>query len=92
MPVGKVLDTEVKADVKTIGFYVGIAAIGFFVGTTISKTQSQDELIREQHKHTTELINIKHSFALDEVSGVRSDMNREVQLLHKRIDELKNGK
>lgn len=79
MPVGKVL--EQKTDAKTLGFYVGIAAIGFFIGTTIAKIQAQDEMQKRQHE-----------FALDEVQGLRNDMNREVLLLNKRIDELKNGK
>lgn len=92
MPVGKLLDTEVKHDVKTVGFYIGIAAVGFYVGTSITKTQSQDELIREQHRHTTEMIEMKHTFALDEIQGLRNDMNREVQLIRVQLDKINGEK
>ena len=70
-------ELQQKISSVTVSLLIGMAVIGFFIGTTIAKTQAQDEMQKMQHE-----------FALDEIQGLRSDMNREVQLIRDRLDKM----
>jgi len=56
---------------------VAIASISFSAGLNWAESRCQDRILE-----------LNHNFALDEVHGLRSDMNREVQVA-KELNELK---
>lgn len=75
--VAKVIE-DVKVPPLALAIVVSILIIGFFAGVTVTKMQGADEVQKLQHE-----------FALDEVSGLRSDVVKEDNHLQKQIDELK---
>lgn len=80
---GRLIDSpemQTKVPVVTIAVLVGMTVVGFFFGMNFSKMQAQDEMQKVQHE-----------FALDEIQGLRSDMNREVQLIRDRLDKMNGG-
>lgn len=75
-----VLQTEElqnKVPTWTLAFIIVILMIGFGAGWMVKELQAQGRQLE-----------LRHEFAIDEIGGLRSDMNREVQLLRERIDKL----
>jgi len=68
-----------KVPTWTLAFVIVILMIGFGAGWMVKELQAQGEQLE-----------LRHSFALEEVSGLRNDMNREVQLLRERVEKLEN--
>lgn len=89
MPVEKLIE-NVKVPPLALAVVVAMLTIGFFVGVTVTKIQMQDEIQRIQHEHSLFMQNTLHKFALEEVSGLRNDVERENAHLQKQIDELKS--
>lgn len=71
-------ELQTKVPTWTIAFVLVILIIGFGAGYMVSELRSQSMVLELQHR-----------FALDEVQGLRNDMNREVQLLRQEMQELK---
>lgn len=96
MAIDKVLD-NVKIHPLAAAVIVTSIIIGFFVGVTLTKIQSADEIQKLQHEHALklnehamEMQKIRYEVALLEVGGLRSDMMKEDAHLQKQIDELKS--
>lgn len=74
-------ELQQKVPTWTVAFVLVILIIGFGAGYAVSEIRAQAHLLE-----------VKHNFALDEVQGLRNDMNREVQLLRLEMQEIKTGK
>lgn len=61
----------------------------FFAGVSWGRAQSTDEKYETVHRDINEKIETYHKFALEEVSGLRSDMDKEDAHLKDEIKELK---
>ena len=71
---------ELKSKVNTItvGLVIASVIFGAILGFNYAQIASQGQKVE-----------VLHRFALDEVSGVRADMEKEDKALHKELDELK---
>jgi hypothetical protein len=71
---------ELKSKVNpvTIGLVIASICLGSVLGFNYAKISSESSKLE-----------ILHKFALDEVSGVRADMEKEDRAIHKELDELK---
>lgn len=92
MPARELLDTQIKADHKTLGFYIGIAVIGYFVGKVVTENDYSNQIQKLQHDHAQEIRKIYHDYTIGEIGGLRSDWERRNKDVDKKIDELKEFK
>jgi hypothetical protein len=71
-------ELKTKANTITIGLVITAIIFGAVLGFNYAQIASQSQRLE-----------ILHGFALDEVSGVRSDMEKEDKAIRKELDELK---
>ena len=71
---------ELKSKVNsiTVGLVIASIVFGAILGFNYGQISSQNQKLE-----------VLHQFALDEISGVRSDMEKEDRAIHKELDELK---
>lgn len=76
---GDVDELKTKVSPVTVGFAIILVIIGYYVGFVHSELKSQSRQLE-----------IQHTFALDEIDGLRQDVYREDRHLQKQIEELKS--
>lgn len=79
---------ELKKPVPTmtIILVLVVAGMGYLVGAAQTKLSMQDRYFEEKVKEIYKHIEDQHGFAIDEVEGVRADMDKEDMHLHDAIN------
>lgn len=68
-----------KVPTWTLAFVIVILMIGFGAGWMVKELQAQGTQLE-----------LRYDFAIEEVKGLRNDVDREVEILHERIDKLES--
>lgn len=82
------LKKTVNLNVVSVAAIIGGLVVAFYAGSISERAKMQD------HYHTIQIESMKqmivdyHKFALDEVSGVRADMDKEDDHLDERLKKL----
>lgn len=87
----EIADTpELKKPVPTmtIIFVIVVAGLGYLLGGAQMKLSMQDDYFKEKMEDTYKYIDQQHGFAIDEVSGVRADMDKEDKHLQDAINSV----
>lgn len=84
------LKKQVPLNFVSIAAIIAAVVIAFYAGSISERASMQDDHHTKEIENVKQMINDYHQFALDEVSGVRSDMNREVEQLENKLDHIKN--
>jgi uncharacterized membrane protein len=84
---------ELKAKIPvnntlSIAAIMALAVVAFYAGKVSERAAMQDTHHTKEIQNVKQMINDYHQFALDEVGGVRSDMDKEDRHLHDRINKL----
>ena len=66
-----------KANPITVAFIITIGFIGFEIGSLMEKSNTQDRVLEVTIEYQNKIQEIYHKYALDEVQGLRNDMNKE---------------
>ena len=79
---------ELKQKVPTMTILIVLVtlAIGYMIGTAQTTLSMQDKYFESKVEDIYKYIDKQHSFAIDEVGGVRSDMDKEDRHLRNAID------
>jgi hypothetical protein len=78
MELSEIEELKTKVSPLTIGFIILAVAFGSVLGYNYAEIASQSNRLE-----------MLHGFALDEVGGVRADMDKEDKVLRKEIDILR---
>ena len=104
MSVLETEEMKSRVPVATAGIIIGSlfigGLVGYFISASIAEASAQDRIQRIETEYMNKaqaleamymnkIQDMQHQFALDEVGGVRSDMDKEDRRLLGEINELK---
>lgn len=72
----------------SIAAIIAFGVVTFYAGKVSERAAMQDTHHTKEIENVKQMINDYHQFALDEVGGVRSDMDKEDKHLEERIKKL----
>jgi len=91
MSISDAKELHKKVNPITVAFMLALVTLGYFLGTSQAKLEAQDQHFQKEIQHVIQMLDDKHTFALEEVGGLRNDVNREVQQIEQKLQKLEQN-
>ena len=70
----------------SVAAIIALVVVAFFAGSIYTTANMQDSNHTKEIQNLKDMISTYHQFALDEVGGLRNDMNREIVQVEDKLD------
>ena len=89
-PVDDAKELKKPIPIVTVAFIIVVGGLGYMAGAAQTKLQMQDDHFKQEVENIYKYIDQEHEFAIEEISGLRNDMDKEDVHLQEDIDDVES--